>query len=96
MGGGRQHQQTIIALLWDIPSLRQNEDGDGGERAQGQSDRDAPPLSLPEAHFADLMVLLLLCELVLMNRLGRPPPPLMAVNKERKPPPSLPWWIGAP
>ena len=85
MGRGRQHQQTIIALLSDIPPLRQNEDGDGGERAQGQSDRDAPPLSLPEAHFADLMVLRL-CELVLMNRMGRPPPPpFMAVNKERKP-----------
>ena len=83
MGRGGQRQQTIIALLSDVPSLRQNEDGDGGERAQGQSDRDAPPLSLPEAHFADLMVLLL-CELVLMNQMGRPPP-FMAVNKERKP-----------
>ena len=46
-----------MAYSLEVPVLCQNDNSDGGDRAQGQNNRDIP-LLLPEAHFGDLMFLL--------------------------------------
>ena len=52
---GRGQQIKAFPFFLEAPILHQNDTSDGGDCAQGQDTRDVP-LLLPEDHFVDLMV----------------------------------------